>query len=112
MHITCLSERPNSLSITTLGLFLRKKIILLTFLIRREAGKKRIHEMPLFREYEYTRISLHSMFSIASRSEVKIVEFYSSEGAPKLPQAMNEAFRLKSMSPEEFEKDWVRTLQL
>lgn len=66
--------------------------------------------MPLFRKYEYTRNSLHAMFSVASRQEVKIVEFYSSEGAPKLPLAMDKAFRLNSMSVEEFERDWVRKL--
>ena len=67
--------------------------------------------MPLFREYEHTRISLHAMFAIAAWQEVKIVEYYSSEGASELPQAMNEAFRLNSMTHEEFRKDWVRTLQ-
>ena len=50
------------------------------------------------------------MFYVASRQEVKIVKFYSSEGAPELPLAMNKAFRLNSLSLEEFEKDWVRTL--
>ena len=64
--------------------------------------------MPLFREYEHTRCLLHAMFAIASRQEVKIVEFYSSEGASKLPSAMQEAFRLNSMAPEEFKQDWVR----
>ena len=48
------------------------------------------------------------MLAMAARQEVKIAEFYSSKGAPKLPLAMNEAFRLGSMSLEEFEKDWVR----
>lgn len=63
--------------------------------------------MPLFREYEYTRISFHTMLSLASRQEVKIAEFYNSEGAPEFPPAMNKVFRLGSMSLEEFEKDWV-----
>lgn len=72
---------------------------------------KHLHEMPLLREYEHTRISLHAMFLMASRQEIKIVEFYGSEGAPKLPLEMNKAFRLESMSPKEFEKDWVRTLR-
>lgn len=67
--------------------------------------------MPLFREYEYTRISLHALFYVASRQEIKIVEYYSSEGAPKLPPVINQAFKLKSLSLEEFEKDWVRTLR-
>ena len=77
----------------------------------RETGIKHIHEMPTFREYEHTRISLQAMFTIASRQEVKIVEFYSSEGAPELPPAMNEAFRLKAMSLEEFKEDWVRVYE-
>lgn len=66
--------------------------------------------MPRFREYEYTRNSMHAMYRVASRQEVKIFEFYSSEGAPKLPQAMKEAFRLGSLSLEEFEQKWVRVL--
>lgn len=66
--------------------------------------------MPIFREYEYTRNSLHAQFYVAARQEVKIVEFYSSEGAPKLPQAMNTALRLNSLSLKEFEEYWVRTL--
>lgn len=64
--------------------------------------------MPLFREYENSRISLHAMLSLASRQEVKIVEFYDSEGAPEFPLAVNKAFRLGSMSLEEFDKEWVR----
>ena len=48
------------------------------------------------------------MLSLASRRELKIVEFYNSEGAPELPLALNKAFRLGSMSLEEFKKEWVR----
>ena len=44
----------------------------------------------------------------ASLQEMKIVEFYGSDGAPELSLAMNEVFRLNSMSPEDFKKDWVR----
>ncbi|CAD6591426.1 MAG: hypothetical protein ASARMPRED_005383 [Alectoria sarmentosa] len=78
-----------------------------------EFGKTRIHEMPVFREYEYTRNELHSLFYVAARQEVKIVEFYSSEGAPKLPQAMNTALKLNSLSPKEFEEYWeLRCLKL
>ena len=77
----------------------------------REAGKKRIHEMPCFREYEHTRTSIHAMLCLVSRQEFKIVEFYSNEGAPEFPPAMKEAFKLESLSLEEFEKDWVRALQ-
>ena len=72
---------------------------------------KHIHEMPLFREYEHTRVFLHAMFAIASRQEVKIVEFYSSKGASKLPSAMQNAFRLNSMALEEFRQDWVRAYE-
>lgn len=64
--------------------------------------------MPLFREYEYNRKSMYTMLYLASRQEVKIFEFFNSKGAPEFPRAMNEAFRLGSMSLEEFEKDWVR----
>ena len=66
--------------------------------------------MALFREYENSRIGLAALFYTTSRQEVKIVEFYYSKAA-KLPPAMNVAFRLKSLSPEEFEKDWVCTLR-
>ena len=68
---------------------------------------KHIHEMPLFREYEYTRVSFHAMIAIAAWQEVKIVEFYKSEGAPKLPRAIKEVLRLEKMSLEEFKQDWV-----
>lgn len=60
-----------------------------SFKSHREFGKKRVHEMALFREYEYTRTSLHAQFYMASRQELKIVEFYSSGWAPELPLAMN-----------------------
>ena len=66
--------------------------------------------MSTFREYDYIRTELHSLFYMASRQEVKIVEFYSSEGAPEIPQAMNEVFKLESLSLEEFEKESVRAL--
>lgn len=65
--------------------------------------------MPLFREYEYTRLSLHAIFYTASRQEVKIVEFYSSRGALRLPRAIKKAFRLGPLSLKEFEKSSVRT---
>ena len=45
----------------------------------------------------------------ASRQEVKIVQYHSSEEAPELSLAMSKLFRLNSMSPVDFEKDWVRT---
>ena len=67
--------------------------------------------MPVFREYEYNRIASNAMLSIISRQEVKIVEFYSGKEAPEFPLEMKEAFRLESMSLEEFEKNWVGTLQ-
>ncbi len=51
------------------------------------------------------------MLSVMARQEVKIVEFYSSEGSPDFPSEMVEIFTLLSMSPEEFEKDWVRKEQ-
>lgn len=98
-----------SVSDMILGLVFSRDNICANFKSHREFGKKRVHEMALFREYEYTRTSLHAQFYMASRQEVKIVEFYSSGWAPELPLAMNAAFRLKSMSLEEFEKDWVRT---
>ena len=66
--------------------------------------------MSTFREYEYARTELHTLFYMASRQEVKIVEFYCSEGAPEFPQAMNEIFKLGSLSLEEFEKELVRAL--
>ena len=67
-----------------------------------------IHDMPRFREYEYIRNSLHAMCCVASRQQEKIVEFYSSKGAPELPQAVNKAFRLGRLPIEEFDKRWVR----
>ena len=67
--------------------------------------------MPTFREYEHTRSELHALFFVASRQEVKIVEFYSSEGAPEFPQAMSEIFKLEFLSPEEFKENWVRALR-
>lgn len=84
-----------SLSDIILGLSFSSENVSADFNSHREFGKKRIHEMALFREYEYTRVSLHAQFYVASRQEVKIVEFYGSEGAPKLPLEMNAAFRLK-----------------
>ena len=66
--------------------------------------------MPRFREYEYTRTSLHAMYRVSSWQEVKIVEFYSSEGAPKLSQAMKKALGLGSLCLEEFDQRWVRIL--
>ena len=53
---------------------------------------------------------MHTLFYMACRQEVKILEFYSSEGAPEFPQAMNEVFKLESLSLEEFEKESVRAL--
>ena len=100
-----------SFSDIDLGLSSSSENVYADFNSHRDFGKKRIHEMALLREYEYTRASLHAQFYVASRQEVKIVEFYSSEGAPKLPPKMNAAFKLKSQSPKEFEKDWVRILQ-
>ena len=67
--------------------------------------------MPLFRVYEYNRHALNAMLSILSWQEVKIIEFYSGKGAPEFPLAMRKAFRLESMSLEEFEKNWVGALQ-
>ncbi|CAF9914578.1 hypothetical protein IMSHALPRED_001949 [Imshaugia aleurites] len=71
-----------------------------------EFGKKHIHEMPLFREYEYTRLSLQAISYTACRRDVKIVEFYSSRGAPRLPWMMRKAYGFKSRSPEKFEMKW------
>lgn len=68
--------------------------------------------MPIFRDYENTRTSLHALLCVASQQEVKIFEFYSGEGAPELPQAMDEAFKLGSLSLEEFKKEWVRALRI
>lgn len=65
--------------------------------------------MPFLREYEYNRILLQALYYIASRQEVKILEFYGRKGAPPLPQAMKEAFQLGSLSLEKFEEEWVRT---
>ena len=84
---------------------------MLTLDFSREIGKEGIHEMPNFREYEYNRIASNAMLSIISRQEVKIVEFYSGKGAPEFPLEMKEVFQLESMSLEEFEKNWVGTLQ-
>lgn len=41
---------------------------------------------------------------------MKIAEFYNSVGAPKLPQEVNDALQLGSLTCEQFENDWVRTL--
>ena len=82
--------------------------LLLTVMFPRGTGKNHIHEMPLFRQYEYTRISMCSLLYIVLRQEVKIVEFYNAEGAPEFPKEMQEVFNFDSMSVEEFEKEWVR----
>ena len=67
--------------------------------------------MPRFREYEYTRNALQATCRVAARQQVKIVEFYSGEGAPKLPQVLKHALRLGSLSFEEFDQRWVRVLR-
>ena len=67
--------------------------------------------MPLLRKYEYNRIASNAMLLIISRQEVKITEFYSDRQAPEFPLAMRQAFKLGSMTLEEFEKHWVGTLR-
>ena len=94
-----------------MSLNLRQSYSVLTLDISREFGKTIIYDLPLFREYEYTRTALFATVSIFSRQEVKIIDFYSGEGAPEFPSAMREIFRLESMPLEEFEKQWVGTLQ-
>ena len=110
-HVFSLSKNPISLLAATLSLILQQFYSVLTWDFSRETGKKLVHELPLFREYDHYRTALFAMLSILARSEVKIIEFFSGRRAPEFPAAMRQVFRLEFMSLEEFEKDWVGILQ-
>ena len=78
-----------------------------------EYGKTRIHELADMRKYEYHRIALEALCYVASREEMKIMEFFmSKKGASYLSLAIAKAFKIESRTLADLEKEWTDRIDM